>query len=585
MMIMSRVNCSYKPFLPVAFALIAPLALAQVTIDDFEDNAKDPFLWGVDEGGTTELNETEGRLQFVNANFFGEVEVARPFATPLPAGTDWTVIVEVTNTTLTQNFSQVTSIGVALFPSGERTREVFLELYSSWTGSDAVWGYNAQLVKAADPDGYFGDDSGNEITSSSGQLRLSYNATSQVVKAEYWPEGEPAWIELATFGINGSGGSTANADWGITSSGRFDLNLFGYANAKAVNLNELYFEQFSVEGFEVDGGPPLVANDDTVTLRNTVESYVIEVLVNDRGLTGTPEGITLIAVGPSEIGAEVEISGDTVVYRPPTGYLGTDRVPYTIRDAEENEESADILIKLIEIEYPGTDTEKGIVAATESHAATSPAYPGWITLYELYLKHIAEILSLTLQEPEAGSPSAAYWPQLESSALTRQGTPESEQLLNDFVDMATEAAVAVFTGEADTVMVSQEMAETTVALRYFLEENGSDQLKADLEARVAIAKPLEDYVGQSLSEVVKAGAEPIAVDAFAPSVGPDNRLSVRSWNLPGVIHKLWRLPLDGVSAGTLVDTQTTVAGDTVILEEASVTGGSRLYQVRVEPEN
>lgn len=564
--------------------LLANGLLGQLTVDDFEDNSKDLALWGTDYGSPSgQLTETNGRLEVTSSDSFGEMEVSRPYSLTLPADSGWVVTAEVANFVLTPVNPQIASLGIAVFPTGDAVREVWVELYASWTGAGvAVWGYNSQLIKASIPDDYFGSDSGNQISQSEGQIRLSYNSATRVITADYWPAGEPTWIELATFGVGGSGGLQGNSDWGLAGGGTFNLTLWGYTYARSVASGNMYFESVSIEGTG-SSGPPLVAINDRITIRKNIEDYAIEAKVNDRSLGGTPESITITGVSSSSIGASVSTDGEVVIYTPPADFLGTETLSYSIEDGDGNTDTADIEINVIDVRYPGSDSDSVLISTMELIALR---YPEWAPYLALYEKHIAEILFLTLDTENSPQIPGFGIKSTGSLAGVRSGNADTQAQLETVFQLLVEPAVSILTGDTDEVLVSQELVTEIINLREYLQEAGSDILKADIEELLEGAEDRNVIIGRTVEEQAIVSAGDSAVEAFEPKLLPGSLFSISSKNITGLALHLWNYDLESDSGWTqLPSTNRTTEGDTVILSDPNPVDDATLYQVRGAVEN
>ncbi|MEX0320691.1 MAG: Ig-like domain-containing protein [Puniceicoccaceae bacterium] len=564
--------------------LVANSLLAQLTVDDFEDNVKDPALWSADSGSAFgQLNEINGRLEFTSSDPFGEVERSRPYNLTLPADSGWVVTAEVANFVLTTTNPQIASLGIAVFPTGDSVREVWIELYSSWTsGIESVWGYNAQLIKASDPDNYYGFDSGNVITASEGQLRLTYDSGTRIITADYWPSNEPDWIELASFGVGGSGGLNGNSDWGLGSEGTFEMTLWGYTLARSVSSGNAFFESISVQATG-GSGPPLVANNDRVTIRKDVKEYEIEAKVNDRSVAGGLELLTITNVTETTIGAIISTNGDIIVYTPPEDFLGTETLTYTIEDGDGNTDTAEIEINIVDVSYPGSESDSVLISTMELVALQFPEWAPYLALYE---KHIAEILTLTL-DLENSPQSSSFGLKTHGSPVgARSGSPERQAQLENIFQLLVEPAVSVLTGETDEVVVSEELVTEIIDMRIYLEEAGSDFLKADIQELVETAEDKEAIIGRSIAEQAIVDPGTGIVEAFEPELLPGSIFSISSWNATGLALNLWRYNLEAMTGWEqLPTTDRTPSGEKVILSDPNPISDPALYQVRGEREN
>lgn len=559
---------------------------AQLTVDDFEDNSKDPTLWGGDYGSPNgRLIEQNGRLEFTSTASFGEEEVSRPYNLTLPADTGWTVTAEVKNSVLTPFNPQIASLGIAVFPTGNSNEEIWIELYASWTaGGASVWGYATQLYDELNSGNYVGNDSGNQIPTNEGQVRLSYNASLRVVTADYLIKGQTEWVELATYGVAGSGGLTGNSNWGLGTTGSFDLTLWGYTDSKTVASGEIYFESITIQGGTGGGGgPPLVANDDTITIRKNIESYEIQARVNDRSLAGAPESIVITDVSESSIGASVSTDGETILYSPPADYLGTETLTYSIQDGDGNADTADIEVSVIDVSYPGSTSDSGLISLMEAIALEFPAWVPYLTLYE---KHIAEILLLTLDAQSSTKIPGFGIKSLDSTPDVRAGNAFRQAQLEAIFQMLVEPAVSVLTGETDEVFVSSELVNEIISLREYLQEAGSDILKADIQELVDGAEDRNLIIGRSVAEQAIVDPGSSIVEAFDPKVVEGSRFSISSWNVTGLDLHVWKYDLENSNDWEqMPNTQRNQDGEKMILKVPIPASGSNLYQVRGKREN
>ena len=555
---------------------------AQVTVDTFADNSKDTTLWGPQEGGTATLAETNGRLNYVNTNSFAEVEVSWPSKLVLPEDRAWQVTVEVHNAVQTGVNPQTASLGIAVFPYGNRVSEVFLELYSSWSAPGSVWGYNAQMVKAGLPFDYYGNDSGNTISTNAGELRLTFEPGSKVIRAEYQISGQPGWVELASFGVAGSGGSTANDVWSPSGPGGYELTLWGYSLGKTVAGGLMYFESVTIDGGSLGPFPPLVAADDQVTVHRDVREYMIEAKANDRSLAGSPGTISITQVSASGIGATVSTDGDTIRYTPPAGFTGSDLLEYSIEDGNGNTDSAQIVINIVDVSYPGSEADKGLISMMEVIASSLPQ---WQRYWLLYRKHIAEILYLTV-EPQLTIQSNSEQTVAENGrrmvARTGAGTAQTQAMLISTFHELTRPAAAVITGQTDQVQVSVELVESITAMRDYLQQAGSPSLQADLlDLRADLGEPWT-FIDRSVEEqsLVSAGESTAELKVAGVTLSPDSLVSVLIENITGLNPELWRRQLNGLAEWVSVSAYASGEGPNLILQDPDPAEGPLLYQVR-----
>jgi hypothetical protein len=79
-------------------------------------------------------------------------------------------------------------------------------------------------------------------------VQISYNALNKVLTSSYDPDGSANgfnWTQLASFGINGSGGSTGNANWGMDDSKQFSVSVYGYSEKADITSGMIYMDAFA----------------------------------------------------------------------------------------------------------------------------------------------------------------------------------------------------------------------------------------------------------------------------------------------------------------------------------------------------
>jgi hypothetical protein len=97
---------------------------------------------------------------------------------------------------------------------------------------------------------------------------------------------------------------------------------------------------------------PITTNDSYTVLQNTTDN-TLDVLVNDIDPDGT-DVLTISAVGPTSSGGLVTVSPDrlTLLYTPPTPFLGVETFTYTVDDGRGGLEEATVTITTIGWQNP-----------------------------------------------------------------------------------------------------------------------------------------------------------------------------------------------------------------------------------------
>ena len=77
--------------------------------DDFNDNSRDPVLWGLDEvKGQGQLNEVNGRLEYTTTGSGTNLDSSdRPLRRRFPCNAPWAIQIDATNTTSSGTFNLI----------------------------------------------------------------------------------------------------------------------------------------------------------------------------------------------------------------------------------------------------------------------------------------------------------------------------------------------------------------------------------------------------------------------------------------------------------------------------------------------
>jgi hypothetical protein len=210
--------------------------------DNFNDNSKDPSLWGADViGGNGALNEVNGRLEYTSTRF-GANEANRPWILNFGGyGENWAIQLDVFNSHVAGG-GEVTSCGFEVFQGGNSLNSVFVELYTVHTANGK--GFYSVL---RNNNVYAAEQATGDLNATLGTVQISYDGLNKVLTSSYDPDGSAngfQWIQFATFGINGSGGSTGNANWGMNDSSEFSVSVYGYSEKTDITSGMIYVDNF-----------------------------------------------------------------------------------------------------------------------------------------------------------------------------------------------------------------------------------------------------------------------------------------------------------------------------------------------------
>jgi hypothetical protein len=263
-------------------------------LDNFDDNSKDLAKWGTDEvRGSGQLDEANGRLEYTSANGSGISSSDRPWiATRFPYDADWSIQLDVTNTTSLGEFS---SFGIDVRSVRLPDNEIEVELAQS----NLFWSEFYGGTNISDP-GYASGYGLNAF----GAILLSFNAASKVFTVSYDidPSDGYLWTEFGSFGVAGSGGSSGTRDWGLNDSDQFTAYLFGYSDGVLVTSGEIYGDNFLETGGLALPPPGLSVKEGTIGTEITITGSNF----------GSKKGKVLLGTASLKI-AKGGWSGDTII--------------------------------------------------------------------------------------------------------------------------------------------------------------------------------------------------------------------------------------------------------------------------------
>jgi hypothetical protein len=113
-----------------AFACLSAFSAIFNGSDNFNDNSKDPSLWGTDvTTGNGALNEINGRLEYTSTRT-GVNDANRPWILNFGSyGENWAIQLDVFNSHVASG-DEVSSCGFEVFQGDNSLNSVFVELYS-----------------------------------------------------------------------------------------------------------------------------------------------------------------------------------------------------------------------------------------------------------------------------------------------------------------------------------------------------------------------------------------------------------------------------------------------------------------------
>ena len=219
--------------------------------DDFNDNTKDTAKWGDDieytPGGT--LTESSQRLNYSSNS--PEGTQARPWILNPPRyDQDWEVVVDLAGTFGSggQGAFPQAGMGIDISTPGNQVDFMGCQFNGYDNGTSIDWEVYGGMSG--------GGGVGPIIPLASGQtcLRVSFDSSTKVLTCYYDPDGPQngyTWLQLASLGINGSGGEDGNSSWGLSGSQPFQISLFGYSSDRTIPSGSLYADNFRISAIDV----------------------------------------------------------------------------------------------------------------------------------------------------------------------------------------------------------------------------------------------------------------------------------------------------------------------------------------------
>ncbi|GAA5122900.1 hypothetical protein JIN84_10705 [Luteolibacter yonseiensis] len=304
---------SCLPFLSVILALSACLApvTADASIsggDDFNDNIRDQAKWGasdLSEGGGT-LTEISQRLEYTTSSPTAVQNSYRPWVlNKATYDTNWEIILDVTNAAAPSSEDAYASMGFEIFPPNTRSRSLYTELIAYTNdGVNVRRAFDSDLLEGSNSLGYRSES----ITGATGSLRVTFDAAAKVLAFYKDVNGGGdgyQWVRQSSYGIAGSGGTTANTSWAMSGADLFQVNIYGYSQIMSIGAGKIHADNFSASsGTSTTMTSVVVQPDGSVLLTGSVypngleTSVVFELAANSQFLeprTSAPEIIPATA--------------------------------------------------------------------------------------------------------------------------------------------------------------------------------------------------------------------------------------------------------------------------------------------------
>ncbi len=210
--------------------------------DNFNDNSEDLTKWNTDSGFGTPagvLTETNGRLEFTSSGT-ADIYQARPWKLNFGSYvSNWDVQLDTVvpaNSGPNGGFA----FGLEISPNSNLDLYVGIEHETYGTSSDYFFYHGITN------DGPI-DTARSASAPTLGAIRISFNASTKVLTTYYDADGPSngyQWTFGASYGIAGSGGATANTNWGMTAADTFTAFPHGFSSGVAVTSGQVYGDNF-----------------------------------------------------------------------------------------------------------------------------------------------------------------------------------------------------------------------------------------------------------------------------------------------------------------------------------------------------
>ena len=228
------------------FAVSAGILKAATFSEDFNSDSFNALRWSPAMTlGNGELGVNNQRAEFtVSSAGGGGDSQYLGWQGPLPVDKNWEATLTVNNTHSPAAFEANSSTGLMLLHPLTDER-LFVELYA-WREGSVQRGFLSSLET---DETIFGEVDTTIPGATLAYVRLSYNASTKVVTASYDQDGPGTtfgWVTHATFGLGGTGGSTANRNWNLAPANKFTLSFGAYAELTTIGAGTVWADNFSL---------------------------------------------------------------------------------------------------------------------------------------------------------------------------------------------------------------------------------------------------------------------------------------------------------------------------------------------------
>jgi hypothetical protein len=204
-----------------------------------------PFTKGV---GSISLSSQE--FNFISSSSVGEHEAGLSWVnTPVKYSEDWEFQLDVANALNVSNSSRYAATGIYVANGNDDNDLAYLEFYGTYFDDlgRSVRGFTTGLSNNGTN---FHEGDTFELPFDTGALRAKFDSSERSLTFYFHTgptENGYFWQTLAKYGLDGSNGTEANANWAMPSNAEFDVGLYGTAVGTRSVVGQVTADNFTAD--------------------------------------------------------------------------------------------------------------------------------------------------------------------------------------------------------------------------------------------------------------------------------------------------------------------------------------------------
>jgi len=274
--IVTCVGADFCVKLFVAFVVLFQTAVAQFMGSEDFSGAIGQDKWFPFTKGVGSISLSNQKFNFTSSSSTGEHEAGLAWInTPVRNSEDWEFQLDVGNALSVSNSSRYAGLGIYVANLNDENDLAYLEFYSTYFDEleRSVHGFTSGLNNNGS--GLHEGDT-FELPFDIGALRAKYDSSERSLTF-YFHTGSTAdgyfWQFLAKYGLDGSDGTEANANWFMPLNAEFDVGLYGTVIGTRSAVGQLTADNFTTDrplvgvhkvDFELEAS--VNATDDSIAL-------------------------------------------------------------------------------------------------------------------------------------------------------------------------------------------------------------------------------------------------------------------------------------------------------------------------------